>query len=69
VVPVLRRVSGSSLPVLTLVFTAPVAVIWVAAIQLSSQTDVLATRLRPGRQRVARSCSRSRPTCPGSRSA
>ena len=40
--------SGLSLPVLILVFVAAAAVIWVAGVQLSNQTDVLATRLHLG---------------------
>jgi cation:H+ antiporter len=41
-------VSGLSLPLLLLVFGAAAAVIWVAGIQLSDQTDVLSTRLKLG---------------------
>jgi cation:H+ antiporter len=41
-------VSDLSLPVLIAVFVAAAAVIWVAGIQLSDQTDVLATRLHLG---------------------
>ena len=37
-----------SLPVLLLVFAAAAGAIWVAGIQLSNQTDVLATRLHLG---------------------
>ena len=40
--------SGLSLPLLIVVFVAAAAVIWVAGIQLSNQTDVLATRLHLG---------------------
>jgi cation:H+ antiporter len=41
-------VSGLSLPLLLLVFAAAAGVIWVAGVQLSNQTDVLATRLHLG---------------------
>jgi cation:H+ antiporter len=41
-------VSGLSLPLLIAVFAAAAAVIWVAGIALSDQTDVLATRLHLG---------------------
>jgi cation:H+ antiporter len=41
-------VSGLSLPVLLLIFVAAAAAIWVAGIQLSDQTDVLAERLHLG---------------------
>jgi cation:H+ antiporter len=41
-------VSGLALPLLLLIFAAAAAVIWVAGIQLSDQTDVLATRLHLG---------------------
>jgi cation:H+ antiporter len=41
-------VSGLSLPLLLAVFAAAAAVIWVAGVQLSNQTDVLATRLHLG---------------------
>jgi len=41
-------VSGLSLPVLLLIFAAAAAVVWVAGIQLSNQTDVLAARLHLG---------------------
>jgi cation:H+ antiporter len=41
-------VSGLSLPVLLLIFAAAAGVVWVAGIQLSDQTDVLATRLHLG---------------------
>jgi cation:H+ antiporter len=41
-------VSGLALPVLLLIFAAAAGVIWVAGIQLSNQTDVLATRLHLG---------------------
>jgi cation:H+ antiporter len=41
-------VSSLPLPLLLLVFTAAAAVIWVAGIQLSDQTDVLSTRLHLG---------------------
>jgi cation:H+ antiporter len=40
--------AGLSLPVLLLIFVAAAAVIWVAGIQLSNQTDVLSTRLHLG---------------------
>ena len=40
--------SGLSMPLLLLIFAAAAAVIWVAGIQLSDQTDVLATRLHLG---------------------
>jgi len=40
--------SGLSLPVLVLIFAVAAGVIWVAGIQLSNQTDVLATRLHLG---------------------
>lgn len=40
--------SGLSLPLLILIFVAAAAVIWVAGIQLSDQTDVLSTRLNLG---------------------
>jgi cation:H+ antiporter len=41
-------VSGLSLPLLLVVFAAAAGVIWVAGVQLSDQTDVLATRLHLG---------------------
>src|SRR3954468_1268848 len=41
-------VSGLSLPVLLLIFAAAAGVVWVAGIQLSDTTDVLATRLKLG---------------------
>ena len=41
-------VSGLATPVLVLVFAAAAGTIWVAGIQLSRQTDVLATRLHLG---------------------
>jgi len=41
-------VSGLALPVLLLIFAAAAGVIWVAGIQLSDQTDVLAMRLHLG---------------------
>jgi cation:H+ antiporter len=41
-------VSGLSLPLLLLVFGAAAAAIWVAGVQLSDQTDVLAVRLKLG---------------------
>lgn len=40
--------SGLPLPVLLLIFVGAAAVIWVAGIQLSDQTDVLSTRLHLG---------------------
>ena len=40
--------SGLSLPLLVLVFLGAAAVIWVAGVQLSDQTDVLSTRLHLG---------------------
>src|SRR4051794_41814577 len=40
--------SGLSTPLLVLIFLAAAAAIWVAGIQLSDQTDVLATRLHLG---------------------
>ena len=40
--------SDLSLPLLIVVFAAAAAVIWVAGVQLSNQTDVLATRLHLG---------------------
>ena len=40
--------SGLSLPLLLVVFAAAAGVIWVAGVQLSNQTDVLATRLHLG---------------------
>src|SRR3954447_5687416 len=40
--------SGLSTPLLALIFLAAAAAIWVAGIQLSDQTDVLATRLHLG---------------------
>src|SRR3954453_685225 len=43
-----RLVPGLSLPVLLLIFAAAAGVIWIAGIQLSNQTDVLATRLHLG---------------------
>jgi cation:H+ antiporter len=41
-------VSGLSLPILLLIFAAAAGAIWIAGIQLSDQTDVLATRLHLG---------------------
>jgi cation:H+ antiporter len=41
-------VSGLSLPLLLAIFAAAAGVIWVAGVQLSNQTDVLATRLHLG---------------------
>ncbi|QXG74380.1 hypothetical protein KUM42_10705 [Modestobacter sp. L9-4] len=40
--------SGLSLPLLLAIFAAAAGVIWVAGVQLSNQTDVLATRLHLG---------------------
>ena len=40
--------NGLSLPLLLLIFAAAAAVIWVAGVQLSDQTDVLSTRLHLG---------------------
>lgn len=40
--------SGLSLPLLILIFAAAAALIWIAGIQLSDQTDVLSTRLHLG---------------------
>jgi hypothetical protein len=55
-------VARLSLPVLIAIFVAAAAVIWVAGIQLSDQTDVLSPRLDPGRRWAAWSCWRSRRT-------
>jgi hypothetical protein len=48
--------SGLPLGLLLLIFAAAAAVIWVAGIELSKQTDVLSTRLHLGAAE-----SRSRP--------
>jgi cation:H+ antiporter len=41
-------VSGLSLPLLLVIFAGAAAVVWVAGVQLSNQTDVLSTRLHLG---------------------